>query len=96
MGEYLNTLRETGAKEDCLSEIEKLQEENQAIRIQLIEAEYHEVPHRKTLRDYFAGQALVAASLHDPDGEAYTPKQHAEWAYEIADAMLSARNKGEE
>lgn len=43
-----------------------------------------------TLRDYFAGQAL-AGSLANTD--APTPEVEAQWAYEIADAMLAERAK---
>ena len=38
-----------------------------------------------TLRDYFAGQALAMAQ---PD----SPKNLAEWAYMVADAMLEQRS----
>lgn len=42
-----------------------------------------------TLRDWFAGQALTGIMTSDgrPDGDA----NKAQWAYEIADAMLKAR-----
>jgi hypothetical protein len=47
-----------------------------------------------TLRDYFAGQALVAflgyclpRHINDPNG-------NAEMAYRAADAMIAAREKG--
>ncbi len=43
-----------------------------------------------TLRDYFAGQALAGLTTHDLDDE---PRMDAlaPAAYEIADAMLAAR-----
>jgi hypothetical protein len=47
-----------------------------------------------TLRDWFAGQALVGLLANErinaSDG-AYTPKMAAEDAYTTADAMLGAR-----
>ena len=39
-----------------------------------------------TLRDYFAGQALLRM-----DESADFPQGVAEWAYQVADAMLAAR-----
>lgn len=40
-----------------------------------------------TLRDWFAGQALANTyAQHEQD-----PSKVAEWAYQIADAMLAAR-----
>lgn len=43
-----------------------------------------------TLRDYFAGQALTSiASMHH--GTAFDPNGCATSAYEIADAMIKAR-----
>ena len=48
-----------------------------------------EVYYGMTLRDWFAGQAASGlASIES----ASNPKV-AEWAYEIADAMIAARNK---
>lgn len=47
-----------------------------------------------TLRDWFAGQAIVAAGVQSFDNDA-TVEQNARvaanWAYCIADAMLEAR-----
>jgi hypothetical protein len=43
-----------------------------------------------TLRDWFAGQALVMAK----EGNPTCPQFEAEFAYKIADAMLAARTKG--
>lgn len=44
-----------------------------------------------TLRDWFAGQALANRYTQ----EARDDKKVAQWAYQIADAMLSAREAGE-
>ena len=46
----------------------------------------------KTLRDWFAGQALVGLSSEDY-GNAY-PHGMAKECYEIADAMIEERDKG--
>jgi hypothetical protein len=48
----------------------------------------HKMQEGMTLRDYFAGQALAMA-------QADTPKNLAEWAYMVADAMLAQRTKGD-
>ena len=40
-----------------------------------------------TLRDWFAGQALAAAYTQHEN----SPDKTAEWAYQVADAMLAAR-----
>lgn len=45
-----------------------------------------------TLRDWFAGQAIGAAMR---DEGLHTARQAAEFAYEIADAMLAARGSGQ-
>ncbi len=47
-----------------------------------------------TLRDYFAGQALIGIITH-PDGFAGKWKKAAEHAYEAADAMIEAREQSE-
>ena len=54
---------------------------------------YHEFdPHRgMTLRDYFAAKAM-AAYWSDPH-VACDQKTAAAWAYEMADAMLKAREQ---
>lgn len=44
-----------------------------------------------TLRDWFAGQALMGSISNEPVFE--NPSKAAEWAYEQADAMLTERNK---
>ena len=44
-----------------------------------------------TLRDYFAAKAMHASMTADPANEADSDS-HARWAYEMADAMLKARN----
>lgn len=45
-----------------------------------------------SLRDWFAGQAL--AGMLSSDGRPTGDQAKAEWAYDLADAMLRARNKG--
>lgn len=46
-----------------------------------------------SLRDYFAGQALLAVTVGDHvDGEG-DPERHAALAYKYADAMLKERVK---
>lgn len=50
---------------------------------------YHQ--HGMSLRDWFAGQAMIAKAQHVTQGnEDYTAKQ----CYAIADAMLAARLRG--
>ncbi len=44
-----------------------------------------------TLRDWFAGQALIGLAMKDPWRE---PSQHAVIAYSLADALLAARAEG--
>ena len=44
-----------------------------------------------TLRDYFAAKAMQG-SLAD-DAVVHSPAAFAEWCYELADAMLEAREK---
>jgi len=41
-----------------------------------------------TVRDYFAGQAISGLAPDTQSGQAL-----AEWAYELADAMLAEREK---
>ena len=45
-----------------------------------------------SLRDYFAGQALVGLTTKNI-GDPVTSKIVAGWAYEVADAMIAAREK---
>ena len=47
-----------------------------------------------TLRDYFAGQMLVAIRLWSPNGMEMDHQARAHWAYAQADAMLEARTGG--
>ena len=47
-----------------------------------------------TLRDYFAGQAIVALAEHA--GRVDMTHSHAEQAYRVADAMIAEREKGGE
>lgn len=46
-----------------------------------------------TLRDWFAGQALIAMKM---DNGKWQPNQLAKAAYDVADAMLKARKKGDD
>lgn len=46
-----------------------------------------------SVRDYFAGQALAGMCAN---GVSVSASNHAEWAYECADAMLAARERMEE
>ena len=47
-----------------------------------------------TLRDWFAGQALVGiAGPAGGDGFSLSPGDSADWAYQYADAMLAERSK---
>lgn len=46
-----------------------------------------------SLRDYFAAKALTYC-LHEFGGNAEDQTQYAQAAYQIADAMLAAREKG--
>jgi hypothetical protein len=43
-----------------------------------------------TLRDYFAGQAIIA---YHADGEFSYLQDAANWCYKLADAMLEARKE---
>lgn len=45
-----------------------------------------------SLRDYFAGQALVGYMLNGTPNGLANEALCAEWAYKFADAMLRARN----
>ena len=46
-----------------------------------------------TLRDYFAGQALVGLSTGDWYMDTSAPERIAKSAYSVADAMLAERGK---
>jgi hypothetical protein len=46
-----------------------------------------------TLRDWFAGQALVGINSWSPGSKPMDPAARAEWCYEQADAMIAERNK---
>lgn len=51
--------------------------------------------HEDSLRDYFAGQALIALILNEsthPSMTEFFTENVAKRAYEYADAMLKARN----
>jgi hypothetical protein len=48
-----------------------------------------------SLRDYFAGQALIGyLQASEVDGELDSPSAVAKWSYAYADAMLAARTTG--
>lgn len=49
-----------------------------------------------SLRDWFAGQALAGAMACPTMRSGLTSVSYATMSYEIADAMLAARSKGEE
>jgi hypothetical protein len=44
-----------------------------------------------TLRDYFAAKALEGSLASLEPNESWDEKRAAKWCYEMADAMLSAR-----
>ena len=55
-------------------------------------ASEYEIEHNgMTLRDYFAARAIGITASNKPP--AYDDKTIAKYAYEIADAMLAAREK---
>ena len=47
-----------------------------------------------TLRDYFAAKAMQGAIASSSDKLDFGPDLGATWAYQVADAMLAAREKG--
>lgn len=47
-----------------------------------------------TLRDFFAAKAMHGGLCEG--SEVYRPSEFAKWCYEMADAMLKARNGGAE
>ncbi len=49
--------------------------------------------HGMTLRDWFAGQAMQARLTHAEPCFEESWASTAEWAYEMADAMLAEREK---
>lgn len=50
-----------------------------------------EQPVEMTLRDYFAGMALMGSIAFPTPGQEKIPENAARWAYIYADAMLEAR-----
>ncbi len=50
--------------------------------------------HGMTLRDYFAAKAMQGAIASSSDKLDFGPDLGAAWAYQVADAMLAARDKG--
>lgn len=54
-----------------------------------IRGAYSEAQEGMTLRDWFAGQSLANPyTAHEN-----SPDKTAEWAYQVADAMIAARDK---
>lgn len=56
------------------------------------------LPAGSTLRDWFAGTAMngiVAGYWGNPEMSGLSPREFAEDAYAVADAMMRARNEGE-
>jgi len=51
------------------------------------------VSHGMTLRDYFAAKALIAWYCNLEDGVSNHPDSVATWCYQLADAMLKAREQ---
>lgn len=49
-----------------------------------------------SLRDYFAGQALIMAMRNEKWSTTATWAEVARWAYHVADAMLAEREKRDE
>ena len=54
-------------------------------------------PTGMTLRDYFAAKAMqgIVSNVYFPTAKQYGAEQLAQDAYQIADAMLGEREKGE-
>ena len=50
--------------------------------------------HGMTLRDHFAAKAMQGAIASSSDKLDFGPDLGAAWAYQVADAMLAARDKG--
>ena len=46
-----------------------------------------------TLRDYFAAKALIGIMADPADTQPYTNDELAHWCYQVADAMLKAREE---
>ena len=46
-----------------------------------------------TLRDYFAAKALIGIMADPADTQPYTNDELANWCYQVADAMLKAREE---
>jgi hypothetical protein len=46
-----------------------------------------------TLRDYFAAKAMLGIMSDPSEVQSYTNEQLAQWAYQVADAMIKARDE---
>ena len=46
-----------------------------------------------TMRDYFAAKAMVGILCDPKEVQPYTNDQLAQWSYQVADAMLKAREQ---
>jgi predicted nuclease with TOPRIM domain len=60
-------------------------------QIEELKKEMEVIPDKVDLRDYFAGLAMQARLSNDPFELCYD--EIAEWAYEIAEAMLTERKR---
>jgi hypothetical protein len=57
---------------------------------------YHQFHAGMTLRDYFAGQALAhIPALLEANEKNKSVQLIAEWAYQVADAMIKARRQAQ-
>ena len=51
----------------------------------------HDKEKEKELRDYFAARAMQSMLVHDAHAKNWSDAKVAEWAYNMADAMIEAR-----
>lgn len=54
----------------------------------------HDKEKEKELRDDFAARAMQSMLVHDAHAENWPDAKVAEWAYNMADAMIEARKEG--
>lgn len=54
---------------------------------------YPDEKHGMTLRDYFAAKAMLGIITDPKEGQPFTNDQLAQWAYQVADEMLKAREE---